>query len=141
MRSDSVQQAANTPDHVRHGAVNHDGPQGKKYGHGTELHPLGERAGDQRRRNDREHELVNHVGLFGDGRGIVGIRIQLNASQKQVLKSADKRVAVTERQRIAANRPDHADQHHHREALHHGAQDVLPSHQPAIKQRQTGACH
>ena len=68
-----VQQAADAPDHVGHRAIDEQRPEGEKDGHGAELHALGEGAGDQRRRDDGEHELVDHVGLFGNRCGVVSI--------------------------------------------------------------------
>ena len=38
-------------------------------------------------------------------------------------------------------RPQHGDERHHGEALHHGGQHVLLAHQAAIEQRQPGAGH
>ena len=62
-----IQQAADAPDHMRHRAIDEQRPQRKKDGHGAELHALGESAGDECRGDDGEHELVDHVGLFGNG--------------------------------------------------------------------------
>ena len=68
-----VEQAADAPDHVRHRAVDKQRPEREKHGHGAELHALGKGAGDERRRDDGEHELVDHVGLLGNGGRVVGI--------------------------------------------------------------------
>ena len=68
-----VEQAADAPDHVRHRAVDQERPEREKESHGAELHALGKGAGDQRRGDDGEHELVDHVGLLGNGGGVVGV--------------------------------------------------------------------
>ena len=52
-----------------------------------------------------------------------------------------KSVAVAEGQRVADDGPENGDQAHHGEALHHGAEDVLPAHQAAVEKRQAGAGH
>jgi hypothetical protein len=120
-----VEQAADAPDHVGHGVVDEDRPEDEEDGHGAELHALGEGSGDQRRGDDGEHELVDHVGLVGDGGGVVGVGREADAAQEEMLEAADEAVAVPEGQRVADQRPEHGDDAHHGEALHHGAEDVL----------------
>jgi hypothetical protein len=71
--SGDVQDSAHAPDHVGHGAVNNQRPEEKKDGHGAELDALGKGAGDERRGDDGEHELVDHEGLLGDGAAVVGV--------------------------------------------------------------------
>ena len=107
----------------------------------TELHALGKRARDQRRRDDGEHQLVDHVRLLGNGRAVVGIGSEPDPAQKNMLEAADKHAAVAEGQRVAHQRPQNAHQAHHGEALHHGAENVLLAHQAAIKQRQPWPGH
>ena len=136
-----VEQAAHAPDHVGHGAVDEQRPEGEKDGHGAELHALGKGAGDERRGDDGEHELVDHVGLLGNGGGVVGIGREAHAAQEEVLEAADEDVAVAEGQRVADDGPENGDQAHHGEALHHGAEDVLLAHQAAVEERQAGAGH
>ena len=69
-----VQQAVLTPNHVRHRAVDEDRPQREEHRHAGELHALCKRAGDECRRDDGEHQLVNHTSLQRDGRNICSIR-------------------------------------------------------------------
>ena len=76
--------------------------------HGAEFHALGEGARDERRRDDREHELVDHVGLLRDGGGVVGIGSGADAVQEQIAQIADERRAFAERQAVADDGPDHA---------------------------------
>ena len=136
-----VEQAAHAPDHVGHGAIDEQRPEREKDRHGAELHALGEGAGDERRGDDGEHELVDHVGLLGDGGGVVGIGREPDAAQEDVLEAADEAVAVAEGQRVADDGPENGDQAHHGEALHHGAEDVLAANQAAVEERQAGAGH
>ena len=70
---EGVQEAALAPHHVRHREVDDQHPQDREQQHGAVFHALGERAGDQRGGDDREHELVDHEGLLRDGGGVVGI--------------------------------------------------------------------
>ena len=136
-----VEQAADAPDHVGHGAVDEQRPEREKERHGAELHAFGKCAGDQRRGDDGEHELVDHEGLLGNGGGVVGVGSEADAAQEEVLEAADEGVAVAEGQRIAHDGPDHGDQAHHGEALHHGAEDVLFADQAAVEEGQAGAGH
>jgi hypothetical protein len=81
-----VEQAADAPDHVGHGTVDEQRPEGKKDGHGAELHALGKGAGDERRGDDGEHELVDHVGLLGNGGGVVGVGGEVTPRRKRCSK-------------------------------------------------------
>jgi len=136
-----VQDAADAPDHVCHGAVNHQRPEAKKDGHGAELDALGECAGDQSRGDDGEHELIDHEALLRDGAAVVGVGIQTDAAQKGVLQATDDAIARAEGQRVANHGPENGDEAHHGEALHHGAEDVLAAHQAAIEEDQAGSGH
>src|ERR1017187_1165404 len=136
-----VEQSANAPHHVGHGTVNKNGPEGKIERHGAELHALGKGAGDEGRGNDGEHELVDHVGLFGNRGGVIGIGGKADAAQEKMLKAADEGAAVAKGQRVTADSPNDGDQAHHGEALHHGAQDVLLAHEAAVEESESGAGH
>ena len=68
-----VEQAVNAPDHVGHGAIDNQRPEREEESHGAELHALGKGAGNERRGDDGEHELIDHQGLFGNGGGIVQV--------------------------------------------------------------------
>ena len=136
-----LSKSAHAPDHVRHGAIDEQRPEREEDRHGAELHALGKGAGDQRRGDDGEHQLIDHERLLGNGGGVIGIGSEANALQEEVLEAADKPVAVAEGQRVADDGPENGDQAHHREALHHGAEDVLLAHQAAVEERQAGAGH
>ena len=41
-----IEQAAHAPHHVRHRAIDNQGPEREKYGHGAEFHPFGKGACD-----------------------------------------------------------------------------------------------
>ena len=96
---------------------------------------------DQRRRDDGEHQLIDHEGLQRNGRGIVGIRRRAHAVQEQVLKISDEAIAGTKSQAEPDNAPNDGHDGHHGKALHHGGQYIFPAHQAAVKQRQPGPGH
>jgi hypothetical protein len=129
------------PHHVRHREVHEEHPQDGEHHHGAKAHALGERAGNQRRRDDGEHELVDHERLVGNGGGVERVGFGSHAAQEEVAQVADERVARGEHQAVAADRPQQGDDGHHGEALHHGAEHVLLAHQAAIEQSQAGAGH
>jgi hypothetical protein len=103
--------------------------------------PLCKGSCDQGRRNDGEHELIDHESLRGDGGSIGWIRRGSHASQKEVMQAADDAVAFAKGQRVAKNGPRDGHNRHHGKALHHGGQDVFLADKPAIEKRQSGAGH
>src|SRR3712207_7202603 len=56
------------PDHVRQGEVDDGRPEDREEEHRAELDALGEGARDERRRDDGEHQLVDHEGLLREDR-------------------------------------------------------------------------
>ena len=136
-----IQEAALAPDHMRHRKVHEQRPERHEQQHGAEFHPLRERAGNQRRGDDGEHQLVNHKGLMRNRARVVCIRRAADAVQEQVSKIADERRSLAKRQAVTHHAPNNRHQSHHDEALHHGGEHVLLAHQPAVKQRQTRSGH
>jgi hypothetical protein len=53
--------------------------------------------------NDGEHEREDHVGLFGNGGGVAGIRSETDAAQEDMLEAADEAGPVAESQRLLAH--------------------------------------
>ena len=88
-----VEKAAAAPHHVRHREVDEERPQRGEHHHGAKAHALGKRAGNQRRRDDGEHELIDHERLVGNGGGVERVRFGAHAAQEQVAQVADERVA------------------------------------------------
>jgi hypothetical protein len=119
----------------------HDGPQRQKQAHRAEFHALGKSPCDQCRRDDGEHELVNHVRLRRDGWSVIRIGRQAHAMHEGVVQAADEGVAGAECQAVAHQRPQHRDDAHHGEALHHRGQNVLAANQAAIEEREAWAGH
>ena len=105
------------------------------------LHALGEGAANQRRRDDGEHQLIDHEGLLRDGGRVVRVRSGAYSAQEGVLESSEEAIARPEAQAVPDDRPQHCDDCHHGETLHHGGQNILLAHQSAIEQRQAGAGH
>ena len=59
------------PDHVCHGQVHNQNPQDHEQQHAGKFHALGDGAGDERGRDDGEHQLVDHERALRNGAGVV----------------------------------------------------------------------
>ena len=99
---------------------------------GGEPHPLDDRAGDQRRGDDREGPLERHEQHVRDG----ALRLEPDTVQEDVRQITDPLVGAGERQRIADERPGHADEAERNETHHHRVERVLGAGQPAIEERE-----
>jgi hypothetical protein len=53
--------------------------------------------------------------------------------QERVVESAYKRRAFAKREAVTDEGPDHGDQRHQHEALHHGGQHVFAADQASVK--------
>src|SRR5581483_10776583 len=86
-----------------------------------------------------EHGLEDHERLMRDGRRIDVGRCDAHVLQPEVVQAADDAPMVrAERHGIADDYPLHADQAHHDEALHDGAQDVLATGKASVKEAEAG---
>src|SRR5579863_64198 len=136
-----VQKTALAPDHVRHREINDERPERRKQDHGAEFHALRVGPGNQRGRDHGEHELIDHVGQMGYGGGIIGVGIGSNAVQERVFQAADERYAFAEDEAVADQSPDHGDQTHQQEAVHHGGEHVLAPDEAAVEKGEPGTGH
>ena len=137
----AVEQPALAPDHVGQRAVDDQQPEDREEQHRAELHALGVRAADQRRRDDREHAAGRPSRSCAGWSAAYSHGASPTSSKEREAESADEWVAVVERQAVADDRPDDADDGHQDEALHHRRQDVLAADQAAVEQRQARAGH
>ena len=137
----SVQQSALAPHHVGHWEIHQEAPQDREQEHRAELHPLGECARDQGRRDDSEHQLVDHEGLLGNGRGIVGIGCCAHVIQEGEVQISNDWRRTTERQAVADEGPQHRNDSHQDKAVHHGAEDVFATDQAAVEEGEPRAGH
>ena len=128
-----VQQAALSPHHVRERRVHAQRPQRHEDDGAAKRHALGRRAGDQRRRDDREHQLIHHEGELRDRRAVVGVRLDADAPH-------DGR-PLAEAQAVADDGPEARDERHEPEALDHDRERVLLPHEPAVEEREPGPRH
>ena len=111
------------PDPMRDREVDQRHPCRDEHEHRRELHALGEGADDQGRRDHREGHLEHEISEFrNDMAGREGRRVDVrsDAPQEGLSEAANERLersAVAKRQRIAVQRPEHADQRHDGEDL------------------------
>ena len=106
-----------------------------------EAQTIGDRAGDQRHRDDREGHLVDHEQAFGDGLGQRRDRVERHAAQENAVESADKAAVAGEGERVADDRPQDRDQEGGGQALRHGGEHVLLAHHAGVEQRQARDRH
>ena len=76
------------PDHVRHRVVDDEGPEDHEEEERLEAHASGDRPGDERGRDDREHHLEQGEDQQRNGGGI-RVRRRLDAIHEQVLEASD----------------------------------------------------
>ena len=80
-----------------HRRIHDQTPERHEEEHGAEFHALCKSAGDERRRNDCEHQLIHHEGLGWNGGGVIGVWLNLNAVKEEVMESSDEAVPGSER--------------------------------------------
>ncbi len=96
-----IQQPTLPPHHVRQRRIHDQKPEHQKQHRAAELHALRGRSGNQRRGNNREHQLIDHEGHLWNRSGIIGIRLHAYAAQKRMLKSANYRPVAAKAQAVA----------------------------------------
>ena len=103
----------------------------------SELDPLGERAGDERRGDDGEHLLVHEVRLGGDVRSPRSRQLA-DTRQRGPVQVADGPPDVArEGERVAEEHPDRGDDAHRDERLHLSyRQEVLAADQTSVEERE-----
>ncbi len=130
-----------SPDPVRDRRIDENRPQADEPEHGREFHALGERAGNQRRRNDGERHLEADVHALGNGRGEgIGIAdpsladVAQDVLEEHAIQAADKGRAGAKRHAVGDEREKDRDEAGDGETGHHGVADVLLAHHAAIEQ-------
>src|SRR5438309_1988096 len=88
-RTQISQPPSDRPDPVSQGIVDEGGPKKNERQKGTELHPLHEGPGDQRRRDHGKHKLKHHKGLMWNCCAIVSIGVQPDPTEPQPLEASD----------------------------------------------------
>ncbi len=126
---------------MRHGKVDDEQPEGGVHNHGAELDAFGVGSGDERRRDDGEHQLEGHEGQLRDGGGVVAVRVNAHSVEEQVLGAADDGVPLSEREAVADDRPDDGCQRHEDEAVHQGTQDVFLTDEAPVEEGEARAGH
>ena len=136
-----IQETALAPNHVSERSVDEQKPQREKKHRAAELHSFRSGTGNQGRRDDRKHQLINHEGCLRNGSGVIGIWIGADAAQERMLEPADDRTVSAKRQAVAHQGPQNGNHRHEHEALHHDGQHVFAAYQAAIEKGQARAGH
>ena len=136
------------PGPVRQRAVDQEAPQHQEQKICRKPHTLGERAGDQGRRDDRELELEHREDQQGNRqleRRFAGpqgdcpvTHIVEHEEGERVADQSPAADVVAERQPKAHEDPDQADHAQRDHALQHGRDNVLETDHASVEERQAG---
>ncbi len=137
-----VQEAVRVPRPVRERGIDEDREQAHEEHIARESHPLGERAGDQRRRNDRELQLEQREeDERNRGRQC---RVRIGADMLEEEEGAritdDAANAVPKRETEPHRHPEQTDDRHRHKTLQHRGDDVLGLHHAAVEEGEP-RCH
>lgn len=131
-------QIATAPHHVRDRQVRQGEPQDREDQHRREANAFGEAPHHQRHGNAGEGGLESDVDHLADA---AGDAVDADAFQHRRLESAEHRIAFAERQAVAIQHPQHADQREGDGDLRQHRQHVFAAQQAAVKQRDAGQRH
>src|ERR1700693_529641 len=138
----SASRSGDGPDPVGQRIVDKGGPEKGKDDKRGKLHPFGKGAGNQRRRNHREHHLENHEGLMRYRRRRIGVWIVPNTTQTKPGKAPDDPPFIRSKgEGISPEDPLYGNQAEDDKALHDGAENVLFPPHPAVEEGKTRRGH
>ena len=83
---DAVHEAVDAPDHVGEREINDEHPERDEQQDRGELHAFGDGADDQRRSDDREHQLIHGEHVVRNPGGVIGVGIRIHALEKRQSK-------------------------------------------------------
>ena len=119
--------------------IDQEGPAQTEDEKGTEAHPFGKGAGDQRRGDDGKHALIDHEDIVGNGGRVMGARLGRDPAQGKKGEIADQAAHVRAKGHAVADiDPFDADDRHHDERLQDGAKNIFATHHPCIKNSKSG---
>ncbi len=132
------QPSAVAPDPMRQRTRDQRRPQQDEQHVARQLHPLRDRAGNQRRRDDRKFALEHNEDQLGNVLVAVHRVVRISTETELVpIEADDFRVVRAEAQHVSDDDPLNAQHRHPEEAVHHRREDVLAANQPAVKHGQT----
>ena len=129
---------AAAPDPMHDRRVDDHGPKPDEEQNCGELHPVCDRAGDQRRRDDAEGQLEYHVERL---RERAPQRIHVQVREEQHPEVAHVLVVAREREAEADENPDYGDEAADGETLAGDRKHVLATHHAAVEHRDAGHRH
>ena len=138
---DAVHQPVDAPDHVGEREVDDEHPRDEEGHERRVLHPLRDRADDERRRDDREHELVHREDAVRDPRPVVGVRRSADAAEQREPEATQVGGPRVERQAVTHQPPEHGHEARAAEALRHDREHVLASDEATVEEREPRERH
>ncbi|MPM11237.1 hypothetical protein SDC9_57576 [bioreactor metagenome] len=130
-------------DPVGHREVDDARPDQREDDPGTEFHPVGDGAGDQRDRDDREGGLEGDEGEGGDGagHGVLVHQAPEPGGLERIAQQTEAAQGVAERCRVPEEHPEHSDPGKGGERHHHHVQRVLRTGHAAVEEGERGCRH
>ena len=109
---DPVHEPGNSPHHVSHREVDEKHPERNEEHQGPVLHSFGNRAHDERRSDNGEHQLVHRIDILRDPVRVVRVRGGSYSRQEEIFRSAVERTveAFAEHQAITESPPKYRHQ-------------------------------
>ena len=146
---DAIHETVEAPNHVGEREVNDEHPNRHEKHHGRELHAFSDGTDDQRRGDDRKHELIHGEHGLTWPASIVGVRSRADAFQEEILEATEVRCPrrctfsrmLTEDERVTHEIPEDGDETCDAEALSKHAKHVLRADKTTIEKSQTWQCH
>ena len=135
-----AEEPVRVPGPVRERTVDEEAEQADERDVAPEPHALGERPGDQRRRDDGELQVEEREEHQRDGGRQRCVRAEADVleHEERARIADDAAEAVAEREAEADDHPEQADDDHRDQALEHRRDDVLLLDHAAVEERQAG---
>ena len=131
------QPAAGAPHPVRDNRIHDDRPHRDEHHPGGELRAVGDRAADQRGRDDRERQLERGVQQLGN-RAVGGVRGDAEHADMPEVAEEPARPVLGERDGVTEQQPRHRDQRYGDEAHHDHVEHPGGADHAAVEDRQAG---
>ena len=138
LEQEALRARSRRPHPVAQRAVDQQAPERDEDAVAAEPHALGEGARDERRGDDRELALEHREHQVRDAVAADGPVDAVEEHEARVPADPAAQDVRPESQRKPHRDPQHADDRHRGEAVHHRAQDVLRPDEAAVEHRQAG---
>src|SRR5258707_13273104 len=120
---------------MRQRKINDEHPNADEDEHSGKSDSFRDRADDQSRRDDREHQLIHRENVLRNPEGVIAVWLGIDSPKKCKLQSTDEWRAARKNERIADRPPNNRDQSCDAETLRQNRQHVFLPDKSAVKKR------